>query len=137
MQVQGINNQNNISYKAYFKPNAEFKYLWAVRPVELNTIKGKLIKFKSDLPNQELEIINKEFLYGENNDSKLIYTIFNNATKKAKDIAIAISSTKNVFETIIEDLLDKNKNNDYFFKSDAVNISEYNSITKPRNENNR
>ena len=27
MKVQGINNQNNLSHKAYFKPNAEIKKL--------------------------------------------------------------------------------------------------------------
>ena len=42
MKVQGINNQNSISHKAYFKPNAEFKKLWASRPINKFEFNNKL-----------------------------------------------------------------------------------------------
>ncbi|MBO5739280.1 hypothetical protein J6R97_08080 [bacterium] len=136
MKLQVINSPNNITHKAYFKPNTEFKYLWAVRPTNMNTMRNKLENFSFNLPAHELEIIKTEILYDGVKDSKFIYTIFNNVTKKAKDVILALSGTKNIFESIIDDLLVKNERNNYFFRKDATNILDYKMITEPMNDNN-
>ena len=57
MKVQGINNQNNLSHKAYFKFNKPYQTLYN------NALKTKYLEkakenFYKDLPNHELEILN-------------------------------------------------------------------------------
>ena len=131
MKVQVIKNQNSISHKAYFKQNKEFKMLWAIRPEKMENIRYKLQNFKHNLPSHELEIIDSSVLYNEVEGNKYIYTIINNTTKKAKDVLIDLTSAKNLFETVIDDLTEKNDKNNYFFHEDTANIMDYHTITKP------
>ena len=78
MKVQTINNQNNISHEAYFKPNEQLRNLYNVsaKTKELRTMAEQ---FKNNLPKHELEIIKTE-------NSKLtnyiLYKIKNNQTQQ-------------------------------------------------------
>ena len=116
MRVQGINNQNSISHKAYFKPNAEFKRLWTIRPIKDDGFFNKLKNFKSELPNHELEIIeiNRFIIDKKVSDT---YLIFNNVTHKSFGVAIALTNVKNNLELILESLLSGNDKTKDFFKS--------------------
>ncbi len=126
MKVQGvntgtINNQSNVSHKAYFKPNAEFKKLWAFRPTNKEAYLDKLQKVKSVLPNHEIEIIKSgKTLFDEK--MKDYYLLFNNITKKSFGVMIAATSVRNHLETVLECLLEKNERTENFFKADMDTI---------------
>ncbi len=127
MKVQGINNQNNLSHKAYFMPNAEFKKLWASRPMNNETYLKKLKKVKYDLPSHQLEIIESgRALIDEK--LKDYYLIFNNLTKKSFGVAIAVGSVKNHLEEVFDSLLEKNEKTADFFKS-TMDSSAFHDIT--------
>ena len=122
MKVQGINNQNSISHKAYFMPNAEFKKLWAVRPKNSGNYIENLQKVKSVLPNHEIEIIESgKTLFDEK--MKDYYLLFNNITKKAFGVMIAATSVRNHLETVLECLLEKNERTENFFMSDLDTVN--------------
>ncbi len=127
MKVQSINNQNNISHKAYFKPNAEFKKLWAVRPKNTEDYFDRLRKFKNDLPNHQLEIVDSGRALI---DEKLqdFYLIFNNVTNKAFGVSITVGSVKNHLVKVLNLLLEKNDKTQDFFKS-TWDSSEFDNIT--------
>lgn len=127
MNIQPINNQNNISYKAYFKPNAEFKKLWGTRPTNTDDYFVKLRKVEKDLPNHQLEIIDSGRSIIEEK-MKDYYLIFNNVTNKAFGVAIAVTSVKNHLVEVLDSLLEKNKKTDDFFKS-TWDSSEFDRIT--------
>jgi hypothetical protein len=81
MKIQSINNNQNVSHKAYFKPNAEFKRLYTKSH---EVIKNKVQRIK-DLPHQEIELL------GEFKDSKTgreMYYVFNNMTKKMLQVDV-------------------------------------------------
>ena len=127
MKVQGINNQNSISHKAYFNPNAEFKKLWASRPMNSETYLKKLKKVKYDLPSHQLEIIDSgRALIDEK--LKDYYLIFNNVTNKAFGLAFAVTTVKNHLEEVFDSLLEKNEKTADFFKSTMVS-SAFHDIT--------
>lgn len=127
MKVQGINNQNSVSHKAYFKPNAEFKKLWASRPINKLEFDNKLSDVKNKLPNHQLEIIDAgRVLIDE--DLKDYYLIFNNVTNKAFGIAFAHTTVKNHIETLFESLLEKNDKTEDFFKS-TWDSTDFDNIT--------
>jgi len=134
MKISSISNnnykQNSVSHKAYFKPNDEFKKVWAFRPEEMDSFRPKLSSVKNDLPNHELEIIDSgRAVIGEK--IKDFYLILNNVTKKSLGIAIPVDSTENHFETICDNLLDDSEKTNYFFTEDSLNISDYDLITSP------
>ena len=60
MKIQAIgnnHNQNNISHKAYFKPNSNFKKLFGEHISQFKFMdEGGLKKFR-ELPHHELEIV--------------------------------------------------------------------------------
>ena len=127
MKVQGINNQNSISHKAYFKPNAEFKKLWAYRPIKKLEFDNKLSDVKNKLPNHQLEIIDSgRSIIGEKVQD--YYLVFNNITNKAFGLAIAATSVKNHLETLFESLLEKNDKTEDFFKS-TWDTTDFDNIT--------
>ena len=127
MKVQGINNQNSISHKAYFKPNTEFKKLWAYRPIKKIEFDNKLSDVKNKLPNHQLEIIDSgRSIIGEKVQD--YYLVFNNITNKAFGLAIAATSVKNHLETLFESLLEKNDKTDDFFKS-TWDTTDFDKIT--------
>ena len=130
MKVQGINNQNNLSHKAYFKPNAEFKKLWANRPIMKLEFNSKLLNVKNKLPNHQLEIIDsgRTLINEKLND---YYLIFNNDTNKAFGLAIAVTSVKNHLETLFESLLEKNDKTENFFMSD-LDTGNFQQITREK-----
>ena len=100
MKIQSINNNQNISYKAYFKPNAEFKDLWA-SSIITEEVKNGLSLLKT-LNNHELEIVKsgRAFRDSENVEKMEIidfYKIFNNFTKKALTIHKGMKVNNNPF----------------------------------------
>ena len=127
MKIQAINNQNNINHKAHFKPNAEFKKLWAVRPQNSENYFNKLRQVKNELPNHQLEIIDSGRAMF---DDKLkdFYLIFNNVTNKAFGIAFTVTTVKNHLEEVFNSLLEKNEKTVDFFKS-TWDSSEFVNIT--------
>ena len=130
MKIQKIaNNQcnNNISHKAYFEPNRDFKKLWAVRPKDTKDYLIKMQKVKGELPNHQLEIIDSG-RWVINEKLKDCYLIFNNMTNKSFGLAIAVDSVKNHFEEVLDSLLEKNEYMTDFFKSTGDTL-EFNNIT--------
>ena len=77
MKVQGINNQNSISHKAYFKPNELLRDLYSksAKSKELRTLAES---FRTNLPKQELEILKCD----KSMTNFLIYDVRNNITQK-------------------------------------------------------
>ena len=77
MKVQGINNQNSISHKAYFKPNELLSDLYSksAKSKELRTLAEY---FRTNLPKQELEILKCD----KSLTNFLIYEVKNNVTQK-------------------------------------------------------
>ena len=129
MKVQGINNQNSISHKAYFKPNTEFKKLWAYKPSNMEVLHKKIARIKNGLPNHEIEIIDSGRA-AINEKLSDFYLLFNNVTKKAFGVAIVVSSVKNHLETVLDSLLEQNDKTKNFFESDDSNLVEFDKITK-------
>lgn len=127
MKIQGINNQNNISHKAYFKPNAEFKKLWAYRPTNTDNYFNKLRQVKNELPNHQLEIIDSSRALIDETPRDC-YLIFNNATNKAFGLAIAVTSVKNHLVEVLDSLLEKNDKTKDFFEY-SWDTSEFDNIT--------
>lgn len=133
MRIQSINQNNNISHKAYFKPNTEFKKLWGARPKYFG---NKLVDLRKNLPNHELEILTCEKVAGDLVDNKLVgnrwvYRIFNNETKKAVGIPVAFESDKRHLEVILEVLLSKHEKVQDFFENDPINTLQYETATEP------
>ena len=126
MKIQSIDNQN-ISHKAYFKPNTEFKKLWAVRPQNDENYFNQLRRVKKELPNHQLEIIDSFGSLIDEIPSKC-YLIFNNITNKAFGLAIAATSTKNHLVEVFDSLLEKNEKTTDFFTPNW-DSSEFENIT--------
>ena len=110
-----IQTSNNISHKAYFKPNREFKKLWAIKPHNTEIYLSKLKKVKNELPNHQLEIIDAGTTLIEEK-LKYYYLIFNNLTSKAFGVEVAADSERNHFVEILDSLLEKNEKTDNFFQ---------------------
>lgn len=127
MKVQGINNPNSISHKAYFKPNAEFKNLWAIRPMNSENYFEKLEKVKYNLPSHQLEIIDSGRAFFDEK-IKDYYLIFNNFTNKSFGVAIEVSSVKNHLEEVLDSLLEKNEKTVDFFNF-TKDSSKFHEIT--------
>ena len=82
MQIKPLSN-NNISHKAYFKQNKMLKTICNSAEKNKSTLEF-MDFFKKDLPNHELEIINK---ITPNNTNNVIYKIMNNTTCKVQNFA--------------------------------------------------
>ena len=87
MKIQSINNNYNVSHKAYFKPNTNFHILYG-REIESNCVNPKLVKKIKELPNHELEIL--KLSDSKNNSKNLIdeidCVVLNNETKQIANI---------------------------------------------------
>ena len=81
MKIQSINNNQSISHKAYFKPNAEFKRLYAKSH---EVVHNKVYRFRG-LPHQEIELLGE---FKDSNSGKMLYNVFNNFTKKVLQVDI-------------------------------------------------
>ena len=124
MQISPINNQS-ISHKAYFKPNVEFKNLWANSTIT-EEVKNGLSKLKT-LNNHELEIVKSGRAIRESEKPEVIefYTIFNNFTKKALTISKGMKVNNNPLLAVLEGLLYQNEEvNNFYIKDEETNIFE-------------
>lgn len=123
MQVQGINNQTNISHKAYFKPNEKFKVLYGRNEL----VKKDLIENFKSLPDHELEIIASE---KGSPYMQTRYTIFNNNT--AKSISQWFDDRFDILSNIMNFLLQKGDAQENFFKETPLEQIGYISLTTPK-----
>lgn len=87
MKIQSINNNYNVSHKAYFKPNTNFHILYG-REIKSNFVNPMLVKKVKELPNHELEIL--KLSNSKNNSKNLIdeidCVVLNNETKQTANI---------------------------------------------------
>ena len=80
MNITPISN-NNISHKAYFKNNTQFKEFFCKYPVDENLA----FRIVNNLPNHELEILRiKHF-----EDKSCLLKIFNHTTKRLGEIILS------------------------------------------------
>ena len=113
MRIQAINNnynQNNISHKAHFKPNAYLKEI-CENVEKSDTLKTALNHFQEVLPKHELEIVDKihrKFNFLE-------YIVRNNTTHK-KDRFISVEG-KNSLTALLASIAIISQN-DSFWKKD-------------------
>ena len=122
-----IQSTDNLSYKAYFKPNNEFKKLWGKSNKE--NIKETLNEFTYNLPNHKLEIIDSD-KYVDGCKTQMTYNIFNDTTKKLISCDyIRWTNTGNDLLRVLESLLKKNSMTENFFKADSI-LTNFNTITK-------
>ena len=134
MKIQSINSQNNISYRAYFKENTLFK-----KVLEQDFKRGwtgdltyEAKRFKSMLPNHELEILNIDpSKYEQSNTGS--FTVINNMTKKVKEFTY--QSYRSQCEPCIKFIMNIIRNDDdceYFFdETDSYEKALYNDLTTP------
>jgi uncharacterized protein YdiU (UPF0061 family) len=132
MRLLEINNQYNISHKAYFRPNTEFKKLWSYAKLENKSseLQKKLIDIKTNKPNHELEILEHDVTIDEAGKLRIISAIFNNTTKKALGILQEDNSNKTFIGQIFETILKDNADVQNFFRVDLEHVQNYNNITK-------
>ena len=122
-----IQSTDNVSFKAYFKPNSEFKKLWGESNKEY--IEETLDKFTYNLPNHKLEIIDSD-KYVHGYTTRVTYKIFNDATKKLITWERNRSNhIDNDLLRVLEFLLEKNSETENFFKADST-LTDFNTITK-------
>ena len=122
-----IQSTDNVSFKAYFKPNSRFKKLWGESDKEY--IKETLNKFTYNLPNHKLEIIDSD-KYVNGYTTRVTYDIFNDATKKLITWKRNRSNhIDNDLSRVLEFLLEKNSETENFFKADST-LTDFNTITK-------
>ena len=83
MKIQSVNNnsyQNNVSHKAKFAKNANFKKIFGYTNSE--HLSTGLIKRFQQLPAQELEILNISALRTTTTNKYATISVFNNSTLK-------------------------------------------------------
>ena len=122
-----VQSSDNVSFKAYFKPNHDFKKLWGESNKE--NIKETLDKFTYNLPNHKLEIIDSD-KYVDGCKTQMTYNIFNDTTKKLISCNYTRwTNTGNDLLRVLESLLKKNSMTENFFKADSI-LTNFNTITK-------
>ena len=123
MRVQAINNQN-ISHKAYFKPNKDLQKLVKSSKIDKRTMElaDKLLK---DMPNHALELIN----YSASHNPHLYYPQIHNITagKKTKEICLFANEKENHLNQILSYILESEKKD---FWSETTEAAFFNKITK-------
>jgi hypothetical protein len=105
MKVQGINNQDNLSYRAYFKPNTEFKKLWAYKPSNMEVLHKKIARIKNYVINSAIfgavfgvmDIVLMLFTENEVSDYKLTQVIFPNLTEGLTLVITAVIAFVTMF----------------------------------------
>ena len=117
---------NNVSFKAHFTPNAQFKTLYGnARP---NSITKEIIANLKKLPDHELEIINTAKIKLPDGGYGTDYTIFNNFTNKT--INKPVSHLDSALVDIIQYL-----NSPYvadFFRETPLHTQNYLALTMPK-----
>ena len=115
MKIQAINQNNNISHKAYFKPNKEFKRIFG----ESRALSPDLKKRLANLPNHEIEVLNIVSGF-----AGTFCAIFNNNTKIKSEVSIPDPYT--ALEEIIISM--EKYPNSFFRRYDR--IDEFEEITR-------
>ena len=119
MKIQGINNnQNNVSHRAYFKPNETFNAIYGKYGKTLS--KESIAKLKS-LPEHKLEMLGVKYFEGVTH-----FDIFNTYTKKTATYGV---HSKTPLESLIDVL--SSKSNADFFTEEALISMNYLSLTMP------
>ena len=118
MQISPIQ-QNNTSFKAYIKPNANFHVLYG-KPLKKDTIFGimspTLVKQLSELPDHCIEILKIKEL-----KTKTKCTILNQATNRAANIEL--ENKEPVINQLMKSIIDLK--DDKFFKHKITKNEEY------------
>ena len=128
MKINSIQQQNNISHKAYFKPNNHFNKIFGHQALVQNCDETLLKKFR-ELPNHEIEIVDiicrdKNVSYGE-----FSCTVVNNTTHKALNLIVEKTYEK------MDRILGQLTNNSHswvrkFYEKDDKVTSDYINLTK-------
>lgn len=117
-----IENNNNVSFGAYFKNNTNFKKVFAdsyARP------QAKLMdKFTHEYPNHEVEILD---IIPEN--LKNVYKVFNNTLGKGMIVRAQSGCALN---TIIEYITDDSKNDFFWNRTETVWTDAYKQLTNSK-----
>ena len=123
MKILPLDNKQNISAKAYFKQNENFKTLYGHHKYLYN---NTIEEFKR-LPNHEIEILK---LINDTNGkvgNNIECDVFNNSTKKALTLELSNLTTglTELMETLASNVFRENG----FFKKNEQNIYRYNILT--------
>lgn len=117
MKVQSINNNFNVSHKAYFKPNTNFHILYGLE-IKSNCVNPELVKKVKELPNHRLEIL--KLSNSKNNSKNLIdeidCVVLNNETKQVANYKL-INWTP--FNELLEKIISL-KNTSFFVRELSV-----------------
>ena len=118
MQINQINDNQTVSHKAYFKPNAEFKRLCnrglqSVKPQQIETLLSR--------PNHELEILGRII-----HRDATTFEVFNNTTKRLSNIILSKDKAN------LSGLIDKLCSNYGYFDSTSDDIVKFDKLTKPQ-----
>ena len=125
MKVLVYDNQNKVSHKAYFKPNAEFNNLYKKSNKTENLAKESKF-FKEVVPNHELEItgVLKDKIYS----NWIRYEIVNNVTQK---IATVLSTADSNGLIGILFHLNLYRDSDFFkFDDEETDVDCFEILTK-------
>ncbi|MBQ4115174.1 hypothetical protein IJD34_07190 [bacterium] len=131
MKINPIPQQNNISHKAYFKPNANFKKLFGEQITHFQFMDNAGIKKFKELPNHELEIIDIIRRDSRVSRGAISCTVFNNVTKKALTYNIdtgmwQLEQLMHHFCQLTDEAVRK------FFDTDHDSIENFKALTSPR-----
>lgn len=131
MRINSIQQQNNISHKAYFKPNANFKKLFGENVAYYKFMDESRIKKFKELPNHELEIIDIIRRDSKVSGGAISCTVFNNTTKKALTYNIdkGLWQLEHLMQNFCS-LTDQAVR--HFFNLDMDNIDNFKALTSPR-----
>ena len=122
MRVQAINNQN-ISHKAYFKPNKDLQKLVKNSKIDERTMElaDKLLK---EMPNHTLEFVK----YGTSHNPHLYYPqIINVVTGKTREVCLFANEKENHLNQILSYLVESEKKD---FWTETTKTALFNKITK-------
>ena len=134
MKIQSINSQNSISHRAYFKENTllkkvleqDFKRGWT------GDLTYEAKRFKSMLPNHELEILHidpNKYKYAK----KGAFTVINSVTKKVKEFTYesGVWGSEPCIKLIMN-IIRRDEDSEYFFdETDNYEKALYNDLTTP------
>ena len=117
MKIQSINNNQSVSHKAYFKPNAEFKRLYAKSH---GVIQNKVERIRN-LPHHEIELLGE---FRDSNSGKMLYHVFNSSTKKVLQVDVKENNhpLNEIFGAIFSNYWT-------FFHENKAMVEDYNALT--------
>lgn len=118
MRIQAINNQNNVSHRAYIKndANGNLKRLWA-KTTKTDWFLDNIKKLTENCPQHEIEIL--EVTESKLKSNSLDYLIHNNTTGKSYLQTLSENAwdrNASHFPAILSKLIEKFEKNDDFCK---------------------